>query len=160
MLKRLNNRKGVTLTELIAAMLVLSIIMLAVSMVFVPLFNAYVRANNFAEINTILDNISAVILSDLANAAEVPVFEEDEGMLTIEARPRVQYSMDGDIIVRDVGGRGSQPIFHEGFYRNNSVRIDDYSDDTLTLVLGELRRDGTFGEIVRRSYAVRPLGLE
>jgi prepilin-type N-terminal cleavage/methylation domain-containing protein len=70
-MKLILGNKGVTLIELIMAMLVMAIIMIAATSVFAPMLQAYQRANNFAEANTLLDNISAIIMSDVANATEI-----------------------------------------------------------------------------------------
>jgi prepilin-type N-terminal cleavage/methylation domain-containing protein len=71
LIRRIPGNKGVTLIELMLAMLVMAIIMIAATTVFAPMLQAYQRANNLAEVNTLLDNISALIMNDVASATEI-----------------------------------------------------------------------------------------
>jgi len=70
-IRQIFNIKGVTLIELIVAMIVMVTIMIAVTSIFAPMFRAYQRANNLAEVNSLIDNISALVMNDIASANEV-----------------------------------------------------------------------------------------
>ncbi|MCL2820897.1 MAG: prepilin-type N-terminal cleavage/methylation domain-containing protein [Oscillospiraceae bacterium] len=63
--------KGITLIELLVAMVVMIVIMTAAVSIFAPMYQAYQRANNLAEVNTLLDNISALIMDDVARATDI-----------------------------------------------------------------------------------------
>jgi len=71
--KRIFNKKGVSLVEMIVAMLVMVTIMISVTTVFAPMLVTYQRASNLAEVNTLLDNISAFIMDDVSRAVEIAV---------------------------------------------------------------------------------------
>ena len=63
--KRVLNRKGLSLMELVVAIMVFSIIMAVTVSLVGPVLRTFERANNFAEANTMLDNIAAIITADL-----------------------------------------------------------------------------------------------
>jgi len=69
--KRILNSRGVTLVEMIVAMVVMVVIMISVTTVFAPMLITYQRAGNLAEVNTLFDNISALIMDDVARANEI-----------------------------------------------------------------------------------------
>ena len=65
---RILNCKGVTLIELIVAVMVLAVITIAMTAVFAPMLRTFERANNFAEVNTLLDNVAAYVMSEVEGA--------------------------------------------------------------------------------------------
>ena len=154
MIRRLRNKKGMTLTELIVAMLVMSIIMLAVTTVFLPIYNAYVNANELAEINSLLNSLSSYVMSDLENAREVPDF--DDNTLVIDTRITVTYATNGDNILT----RNAVPILDAGFYKRKGARIAGFTelDGVFTIELALVDRNNV--EIIRRSYSAKPIGLQ
>jgi prepilin-type N-terminal cleavage/methylation domain-containing protein len=162
MLKALNNKKGVTLTELVVAMLVMSIIMLSVTTVFLPVYNAYTYANNLAEVNNLLDSLSSVILSDLENASGDVRW--DGTALTIPTRhggAGVTYTVNDELLERN-----GTPVYARGFYKAKTVELDAEADVnniitpgpngaiTVTIII----RDRT-GVMAIRDYAARPVGM-
>jgi prepilin-type N-terminal cleavage/methylation domain-containing protein len=177
--KRLSNNKGVTLVELIVAILVFSVIM-AVSLSLVgPVFRAFEHANHFAEANTLLDNVAAVIIADVMSVSgEVvdPIYDPDpidpDRVLGLRVPYHIHYYFDGDgILMRhalhDAGG--SVPVFDSGFIRDarfpsnarifQNIRLGldwelgtDYFAFTLELVADH-------GTVLERTYTVRPLGM-
>ena len=157
MLKRIMNQKGMTLTELIVAMLVMSIIMLAVTAVFLPIYNAYVNANELAEVNLLLNSLSAYIMSDLENARDEPALDTPYGTLTINTRIGVAcaYATEDNVLTRN-----SVPVLDEGYYKKKGAAIKslDVSDGICTVELALLDRNGA--EIISRAYSAKPVGLQ
>jgi prepilin-type N-terminal cleavage/methylation domain-containing protein len=162
MLRVLKNRKGATLTELIVAMLVLSIIMIAVTTVFLPTYNAYVHANNFAEINLLLDTLSAYIISDVESAREVVSLDP----LEIRTNMFIRYGTNNHQLTRRVGDLTNPfvPVLDGGYYRRKGVEINSEENGgivTVTLTIFEVNRDGTRGgDMATRAYVARPIGLQ
>jgi prepilin-type N-terminal cleavage/methylation domain-containing protein len=151
MLKRLNNKKGVTLTELIVAMLVMSIIMLSVTSVFMPMYNAYVHANDMAEINNLHNALSSVIMNDIENAWDIGWVGGTRTLsiaTRVNAAPNVIYTIDNGRLMRN----GSE-VFDERFYRRNAVNIGYRRDGDIAYVM--LTVNG-----YNREYAARPVGLQ
>jgi prepilin-type N-terminal cleavage/methylation domain-containing protein len=155
MLKPLKNNKGVTLTELVVGMLVLAIIMLAVTSVFLPIYNAYVHANNMAEVNNLMNALSSVIMSDVESAGPGGITPGNP--FTVKTRENITYSLtDGGFLLRQQGANPPREVFNRGFYRRNSIDAmtlgppDANRMVTLTLGVGG----------VTRTYTARPIGLQ
>ncbi len=71
--KLLRSSKGVSLMELVVAMMVFSILVMAVSTVFLPMLQTYYHAVDFAETNPLLDEISNTLLTDINQAKEIRI---------------------------------------------------------------------------------------
>jgi len=71
-IRRHLNNKGITLIELIVAMVVMMVIITAVTAIFIPILQTFQRANNYAEVNALMDNIAAIIMDDISSATEFP----------------------------------------------------------------------------------------
>ena len=149
------NKKGITLIELIISIMVLSIIIIAVTTVFAPIYRTYEQANDLAEVNTLLDNVSSVILDDVAKAISI---SPGTSRFTITASYDIVYSHDeGGLLTRSALGV-EKPVFDKEFYRNSDISASCAVDSglvtiSLTLVSGN-------GWTVSRDYAARPVGLQ
>ena len=174
MLKCIKNQKGVTLVELIVAMIVMSIIMMAVTAVFAPIYQTYIEANELAEVNSLLDTISAVIMDDLADAtvpAPAPItatLSDTSGViLGISSQPVANYRVNNGLLERntkDFTNEGDWfPIYAQGFSRNKNVEVV-FSEAggvcTVTIILTDNRPAKLGREVARRSYVARPVGLQ
>ena len=170
MFKRLRhitgNSRGLTLLELIIAMLVLSIIMTVAFSMFAPMFRAYERANNLAEVNSLMDNVAALIIDDLANATEAP----DDSVTHLRFRTTyfVEFAarpanQDSDQLVISKQIRNSEPwipVLPVMYYKGNSMIIE-YIDITNTgVIIFELTLRSPDDWVRTKEYAVRPVGLE
>jgi prepilin-type N-terminal cleavage/methylation domain-containing protein len=69
--KKLKNRKGMTLTELLVGIAVFSILMLTVTTVFMQMVRLQQRAVAMSELNTLVDNVANPIISDLLGSTHV-----------------------------------------------------------------------------------------
>jgi type II secretory pathway pseudopilin PulG len=173
MFKRLNNKKGATLTELIVGMLVLSIILLAVTSVFLPLYNAHVYANDMAEINALLNSLSAVIISDIERATggitltggtlTIPVRADEDIIYDTNYPPGDSERQFLQRRIRRGASPGTwAPVFDPGFYRRMDVTIGNSAavlpgDGLFSFVL--VISDRT-GEVERREYTARPIAWQ
>lgn len=81
--KLLRSSKGVSLMELVVAMMVFSILVMAVSTVFLPMLQTYYHAVDFAETNPLLDEISNTLLTDINQANAISVVNETDGRMTL-----------------------------------------------------------------------------
>ncbi|MCL2002829.1 MAG: prepilin-type N-terminal cleavage/methylation domain-containing protein [Oscillospiraceae bacterium] len=155
MLKRLNNQKGVTLTELIVAMLVMSIIMLAVTAVFLPMYNAYINANSMAEVNNLLNALSSVIMNDIEDAEDID-WDDDDGTLTITrvGAPREIHYTIGTGAAAGLLLRNGTPVFAGEYYKGKTVQIG-YAEEAAGISAVTLTILG-----VTRTYAARPVGMQ
>ena len=167
--KLLKSKKGFTLVELLVGLVIFGIISVAVAASLAPTLFAFMRANDFAEYNILLDNIANQIINDLSQSTEEPEFAEagDWGSagwndLSITKHAvRVRYTVGGaGILLRDLGG-DPFPVFSEEFYKRKTVafKLNTFSTDplayTLTVRLENINRDFD----IEREYAVRPLIL-
>jgi len=178
-IKQVINKKGVTLIELIVAMLVMVTIMTAVSTVFMPMFQAYQRASNLAEVNSLLDNISSLIMNDVSSATEItipdtPPVPGGGPVLTLLFGMRasffIEYYIDGDGIlwrgVQDEEPIRLLPLDYYKFWRTaDTVTVFSVSECRLihnaaagTVTL-ELEIESLDGWSRDRTYTVRPLRL-
>ena len=161
MMKILKNKNGMTLIEMIVSMVLFVIVAATVSAILVPMLKVYAKANEFAECNTLLDNIANQIISDLSDAT---VELEDLGAgneisITIDNPEDVKYSVDSDsgvLLKNDI------PVLTKTYYKNksvsfvcNSASTDSGTAYTLTVIILSDRH----GEMMRRKYVVRPLAL-
>jgi len=85
-MKKTLNKKGLTLMELIVAIMFFSIILTMVATIVTPVLRTYARANEFAEANTLLDNISILMKHEIGNAVAVYplVGNIEDDILTID----------------------------------------------------------------------------
>jgi len=188
LIRRIPGKKGVTLIELIIAMLVMAIIMIAATSIFAPMLQAYQRANNLAEVNTILDNISALVMSDVVSATEI----EPPGrpavlpggltrLFSIRTSFYIDYYIDNDgILWRDVQSLDEPsillPLHFYRFWGDTTifrVEVDpaDPTDPALTRLESDANGMVTFTLTIRnqvdgingwsrsRTYTARPIGL-
>jgi len=166
--KSLKSKKGFTLIELIVGLVIFGIISVAVSALLAPTLFAYMRANDFAEYNILLDNIANQIISDLSQSTEPPVFleggDQPDGTwndVTItKLATRVRYTVDGGVLQREINGE-TFPVFTEDFYRRKlvSFKLETLEGTTTyyTLTVRLEHANGNF--VIEREYAVRPLIL-
>jgi prepilin-type N-terminal cleavage/methylation domain-containing protein len=170
--KRISNTKGVTMMELIVAMLVFSIIMAAAMSVFAPMLTAFRRANNFAEANTLLDNLAMHVMADINNAVGnngIPRTSDDDEDLIIRTPAQIRYYVEEGHLWREVSAINEgnwvtvrEPVLPAGFYHNHSVRISSFNwvwhPSGLVEVTFEITHT-TDGWARERTYTARPVGL-
>jgi prepilin-type N-terminal cleavage/methylation domain-containing protein len=180
-LRRTLNKKGVTLMEMVIALVVLSVILVAVTAVFAPILRTYLITTDYAEGNTILDNIATSILDDLANAIDITpatgttpgntmtiIFSKNAvGAPTRDVAfhiPNEAGNVNNGIIMWHepfVAGSAlnPRPLFHRNFYSGKEVVMSwnfDAATGVIELTL-ELAADGWAME--PRTYSARPVGL-
>jgi len=179
-MKHIFNKKGVTLIELLMSMLVMAIIMIAVTTVFIPMFRAYQRANNLAEVNTLLDNISTLVMNDVAGITDPPDLTPatvtlDDGtvlnrLFRLQATFFIDYYLDNaGIIWRSVQDMEPMPLLPHHFYKfwgaagNETVFTVAACDLTFDPLTGtvelELAIESIDGWTRDRVYTARPLLL-
>jgi len=159
---RLFDKKGVTLIELLVAMVVLAIIATSATLVILPIYRLYERSNNLAEANTILDNISALIMEDVANATFIQqgtAQQNNTNTFTIKTTYDIVYSInDTGNVIRD-GLSGPRPVLDAGYFKNKSI-----TSVRCQLAGGVVRieitlEDDDGGWTRTREYTARPVGL-
>ena len=177
------NNKGMTLIELLVGLFVFSVIAVAVLTVLVSSLGAYMRARDYAEVNTLMDNLSALVMDEISGmtpnpplAESEPPDEKDGDVRTIFTTRYIVYSIhEADpphdtrrILMweREVddgsGTRVRAPVLESNFYR--TISLDDAEIDvdedkgivTLTLTV----TPGNRGTPITRSYTARPVGLQ
>jgi len=172
-----------TLMELIVGILMFTIISIAISMLLAPILSAYSRANDFAEYNTLLDNIANQIINELSQSTSDPVFtpgasgqwaENNDGVfLTITTNSNiVRYAVVGGALERadrlnPDGTPDLHEVFSEDFYKRKDVSFmwtetavnPDFPNFTSYRLIVRLTERGPAGFQIQREYAVRPLML-
>jgi prepilin-type N-terminal cleavage/methylation domain-containing protein len=166
----IKNKKGLTLMEMVVAMVVMSIIMMAVMTVFLPTYNAISNALEVAEVNSLFNSLSSVILSDIESARGIG---GGDGAFTVTTRVNVQYVYGLDVVpdgegrIRGRLTRGTNisgnpglpvPVFAEGFYKRKTIGVSCVeANGRVTLSLTLYDRNGF--EIANRTYIAHPVGL-
>ncbi|MCL2617597.1 MAG: prepilin-type N-terminal cleavage/methylation domain-containing protein [Defluviitaleaceae bacterium] len=177
-------RKGVTLMELVVAILVFSIILVATTSVFQPILQAHLRSTDFAEANTLLDNIATLVMESVNNSQG---FAQPEGRLGVSINPpdpnSALYGLtqrdywevgttaqgmtfrinSGGVLEWRIDGPGGTPgnwysVIDPGFYVNKNLLIGWTSDSGLVTVIIRLEHDQGWWQM-ERAYAARPLGM-
>ena len=160
LLKHLKNKKGVSLMEIIVASLIFAMITAAVAALLTPMVMAFVRANEFAEVNSLLDNVGNAIISDMSLAVDDIEIAEDSDDITIPVRNgTIRYTVnDGFLVVES--GNLERLVFPEEFYGNKTIsfELSRYNPEraSYTLVVTVMQPDFTE---VTRNFTVRPLML-
>lgn len=171
--RALRSRSGMTLVELILAMILLAVIGTTVAASLVPTLNAYNNTNSVAEMNALMDNLTRDFLSDLGKAREVTL--SGTGELTIKTDlTSISYGVDADgYLYRDTA---ANLVFPKGYYKKKTISIayqttSKASSETEPLAPGFYGKDSKFSilvqvslydkgsQMVTRSYAVKPLGM-
>ena len=167
--KLLKSKKGFTLIELIVGLIIFGIISTAVAAVLAPTLFAFMRANDFAEYNILLDNIANQIISDLSQSTEpAPDFKEGSDQpdddtwnnVTITMPvARVHYTVAGGILHRGINGEEPLEVFTEEFYKRKlvSFKLNTIAENCYILTVRLVHENGNFE--IERKYAVRPLIL-
>ena len=161
------NTKGLTMIELLVALFVFSVIAISVITVFVSAIGAYVRARDFAEVNSLMDSLSALIMDDVMSATatmtdiDPPDPFPGDYLFTIYTTHYIVYNIyptatsDGVRVIT----RNGTPVLAANFYR--SILLDevtlDITDGIATLTLTVLPGGGA---PQTRSYTARPVGLQ
>jgi len=169
--RKVKNNKGLTLIELVVGLIIFGIISVAISMILAPTLFAYMRANDFAEYNALLDNVANHMINDISQITDI--IDENElgswidgdtntGVITLlQSTQIIQYTVnENGALIKD------HPVFSEDFYKSKklSVRID-YSDtntatnDIAYILTIRLTEDNTMSNLfqIEREYAVKPL---
>ena len=163
-LRRVLNNKGLTLVEMILALLVFAIITVAAASFFGPTLKAYIQANDLAEVNTLLDTIATIVMEDLVSATEVSTATPTGISFMLITTHEITYAVVTDsetnrgVLERTGFDAIPRPILDPGFYGNISLHEAslERDDDILILKLVLGTEDGW---TTSREYAVRPVGL-
>ena len=164
-LLRVLDNKGLTLLELLIALVLFVIITVAATTAFMPTFNTYLKANELAEVNTILDNVSALIMEDVIMAESINITPATPSIATsfsINTTHVVYYYMHDGVLTRRAGDgdpASGTSLLDQGFFRNATVTADiDIRPDglvTLTLIM-----ESTDEWSRTREYMARPVRMQ
>ena len=156
MKKRLKDKKGMTLTELLVTIVIFSLVTAAVSTMLISMLRVYGRANDFAEYNSLIDSTANPIVGDLLESTAKPELEDlGSKIAIIMGSARIEYSVNEEGVLL----RNNSPVLVKGYYKGKSVRIACTSSDSgkeYTLTVTVFSDSGT---AVSRDYTVRPLVL-
>ncbi|MCL2068964.1 MAG: hypothetical protein FWH00_03605 [Oscillospiraceae bacterium] len=154
MIKLLKNKKGVTMVELMAGLMLFTISVSAIGAVLAPMMQVYSRANELAEVSTLLDGAANHLISDLASATAPPQWGGDTVTIEINNTAAV-YTVDTQGVLRKNGS----PVLPGSYYRRHTVSFGGANAEPglseLTVTITNTRS----GVAVSREYAVRPLML-
>jgi len=161
-MKKLNKR-GLTLIELIVAMLIFAIILTAVTAIFVPILRTHTRANETAAASTILDNLSLLMLAEINNATALRPQSSDASDVLVISYDRVNEiaftSRNGVIEWRNTSLLDSEwaYLLDPAFY-GEAILLMEWEISPYGLVVLTLTLSGN-GWSIDRNYASRPIGL-
>jgi type II secretory pathway pseudopilin PulG len=161
-LRILKNKKGMTLMELIVGSMMFAIIAITVTSVLSPMLRAYVRANDIAEYNTLLDSVANRIISDLSESIYPPIISGNN-QVTIRKPHNVIYTVPASGDNAGILHRDGIPVFSGHYYKNKSVSFIVTQNTSAgvgvsyTLTVTIIRDSDGFP--IPRNYTVRPLAL-
>ena len=151
----LHNKKGISLIEILVGSLMFALIAITVTAVIAPMMMAYVRANNLAEYNTLLDSVGNQIVSDLARSTSAPVqMGADVVEITINTDRNIVYTVENGSLIRN-----GSPVFADGFYKGKSINFLVEEDKSGYAVVVTVESGGETGMAIERTYTIRPLML-
>lgn len=128
--KLLKNKKGMSLLEVIIGMMMFTMIASSVIGIMISTLRTHTMANDLAETNSLLDSLSAEILSDLGDAVEAEVSGQ---RLTITTDTiEIEYDVDSEGFVT----RGGVRTLSEQYYKGRTARLEYYnaSVDPISLI--------------------------
>lgn len=166
--KALRCQKGMTLVEVIVSILLFAIISTTAAAALSPTVTAYRNANTLAEMNTLLDNLSEELLSDIGNAREITI-SADEINIKADATTLTYGVNDAGLLYR---GSETTLVLPERYYKRKTMTIfflnaDEENELNGTYAQGSnlafrvklVIRNVDGSELVSRCYAAKPLGL-
>ncbi len=157
-LKILKKKAGFTLIETITALFVLIIVATVASPVFMGTIRSYIRANEFAELSVLLNNLGKEITNDLNRATAAPAFDSNNREILIEANSlTIKYTVDENGILM----KNNQFLLAPGYYRNKRLSVGftqpGAGKPVYRLELNILDSDGL--PMLCRTYSVNPIML-
>ncbi|MCL2088292.1 MAG: prepilin-type N-terminal cleavage/methylation domain-containing protein [Oscillospiraceae bacterium] len=166
MIKYVKNKKGMTLVETIAGMMLFAVIALSVAAIIAPMLRTYIMANRFAEYNTIIDNAANHIIGDLHSITE-PIADDMMGIenqlqITVNISNTVTYTADGGILTRNQNGYINNPM-PDSFYKGNKIGFTcdrapgSYDGEAYVLTVFIFSEED--GRVRTKDFAVKPLLL-
>jgi len=171
----ISKNDGFTMMELIVSMVVLSLILIAVTAVLAPVLQTFERANNLAEANTLLDNLSTIVMNDIANATSIDTDphsviidsygEPVDVLFIIKTIYYIRYYTDSrGILCKETLGF-QEPVLQKDFYKYNGdstvfqIEAECNVDEDAGLVTVTLTLHASFMRPLDREYTSAPLGL-
>jgi len=178
--KIFKSKKGMTLMEILVGSIMLAVFAVAISMIIPPMLLAFMRANDFAEYNALLDSVGNQIVSDVVRASDPlttapagggaqveiagAVTGVDNVTIPITGAGNVEYSISAQGTLE----RGGAEVFPQGFYKGKeigfTIRAHEDMDGAYEIVviirpLAGGNRFGLSGVDLERVFVARPLQL-
>lgn len=181
--KVLRNQEGITLIELMVAMLLLGLFLITVSIIVPTIMRQFTYSNSLSELNSLMNNVAIEVSNDMLMATraidtdntEITVNGEtistdkitihtNAGSITY-ATPVTEDDWGADsvgLLLRahsNTGDTFSPVVFPRAYYRNKSVRIECEEISAGLFKLTVYVQDQNYRTTLSREYYVRPLGL-
>lgn len=166
--KALRNRRGVTLVELIITMALFSIITAAAAALLPPTLASYAKANELAELNTLLDTLTTELSAAMAGIDTEPTLSTDGTQITLTTGTNsATYSTNNGVLFCQRDSGTAQAVLQGGYYKNKQLAVaftytvtpatptvpaSAIIQTTLSLTLAD-------GGTLDRSFSVKPLIL-
>ena len=152
LLQKLKNNRGATLIELIVGMIISVIVLAAASAVMAPMMRVFMKSNELAEMNLLLETLSGYIIADMNRATDDIV--ENSGVIEITTGVEViEYAINVDGVLE----RNGAAVLDAGFYKGKKLDENMAFTPGYTFTLTVLDRNGD--EMASREFAVNPLGI-
>lgn len=162
----LKNKSGMTLIEMIVAVLIVSILSVAVVSVLVPTLKTYTKANELAELNSILSIAGTEITTEMSRAVIAPSIESDGRKINIPVKESnsVTYFLNNGILMKQLDNNTSVHAIPKDVYNGKSLDVKyrkvklASGDGTAYMVdISVLNRENR--ALLSRTFAVKPLVL-
>ena len=159
MFKHIKNQQGLTLVELIISMIIISVIFTSVAAVLSSTVEMYSKLNEWAEINSMLDNISGEMVTDAREANRDVTISDKTIMIRTKNKGDVIYNVENGFLYKN-----GQLVLDKLYYKGKTIDMNFLDEDGNTIDSGSpaaftikitLLPNGDFS----REYSIKPLGL-
>jgi len=154
----LKNKKGMSLMEILVGTLMFALIAVTVTAVLAPMMLTFMRANDLAEYNKLLDNVGNIIVSDISRASEaLPESGENSAVITVSTGNTVVYTAPAGSLLRN-----GEPVFPAGFYKGKTISFNVSKTTpgyTVTVTVSSAGRPAAVASTLERDYSALPLML-
>lgn len=162
--KLLRDRRGVTLAELIVTMAIFALITAATAALLVPTLSSYAKANELAELNSLLDTLSTELTGAMSASDHPPDIAADKAQVTLYAAgSSTSYYIQNGILYRQPGNTAGGPVLQPGYYKNKQLSLEFSYTQTTTppsaILTTKLRLTLRDGGTLQRSFDTMPILL-
>lgn len=164
MKKRLQDKSGMTLIEVIVAMLIFAVFSVSVSAVMAPILNIYYRTNQLSELNALADDIVEQVSNDISISSSKPIVVDPQTLDCFVDGNKVSYQFKTIDAVENLyvsfnNQPDALPVHDIKYFKNNRKMTIEFSenpiDDIYSMKLVIFDKDSS--KLIERSIQVKQI---